>query len=49
MKYQLGFVLKEEAFYLQNPNDDLKQSVFVKGIRGKTSRFNLKFGKAEQH
>lgn len=52
VKYQLqslGFVLKEEAFYLQSPNDDLEQSVFAKGIRGKTSRFILKFGKAGQH
>ncbi|TMO84368.1 class I SAM-dependent methyltransferase [Pseudoalteromonas spongiae] len=50
VKYQLqslGFVLKEEAFYLKNPNDDLEQSVFAEGIRGKTSRFILKFGKAE--
>lgn len=48
VKFQLndvGFVLLEEAFYLRNPNDDLKTLVFDSSIRGKTDRFVYKFGK----
>lgn len=40
-----GFTLREEAFYLRNPEDDLQKSVFAADIRGKTDRFIFKFGK----
>jgi predicted methyltransferase len=40
-----GFVLKEEAYFLENPEDDLKKHMYAAEIRGKTSRFVLKFYK----
>lgn len=51
VKHQLeqsGFELLEEAFYLRNPEDDLSTLVFDSKIRGKTSRFVYKFGRASK-
>lgn len=43
----VGFTLTEQGFYLQNPNDDLSQSVFTPELRGKTDRFIFKFSIAD--
>jgi len=52
VKYELaaaGFILTEQAFYLQNPNDDLTKSVFTPELRGRTDRFIFKFTLADAH
>jgi predicted methyltransferase len=38
-----GFVLEARSDILNNPDDDLTQTVFAEGIRGKTSRFAMRF------
>lgn len=38
-----GFVLKERAYFLENDSDDLAKHMYAPEIRGKTSRFVLKF------
>lgn len=38
-----GFILEKSSDLLENPDDDLKTSVFDPSIRGKTSKFLLKF------
>ncbi len=40
-----GFILKDEAFFLENPEDDLTKHMYAAEIRGNTSRFVLKFFK----
>jgi predicted methyltransferase len=42
---EAGFILKEEAYFLTNPQDDLTKHMYAAEIRGKTSRFVLKFFK----
>ena len=41
----LGFKLVASADFLENPDDDLSQHMYAQKIRGKTSRFILKFTK----
>ena len=40
-----GFVLDAESDLLDNPEDDLTQSAFADGLRGKTDRFVFRFRK----
>lgn len=50
VKHQMaeaGFELIEEAYYLQNPDDDRSKFVFDEAIRGNTDRFILKYRKSE--
>jgi predicted methyltransferase len=42
-----GFVLDGQSDILQNPDDDLSQSIFSEGIRGKTNRFVMRFTNPE--
>lgn len=46
---QAGFVLTDSADLLKNDADPLTISVFDKAIRGKTSRYMLKFTKPQSH
>lgn len=43
----VGFVFEAESDLLANPDDDLTTNVFDPSIRGKTSRFLMKFRKPE--
>ena len=38
-----GFICEATSDVLNNPDDDLTQMVFAEGIRGKTSRFAMRF------
>lgn len=38
-----GFILKDQAIFLENPQDDLTKHMYAAEIRGNTSRFVLKF------
>ncbi len=42
-----GFVLDGQSDILRNPDDDLSQTVFAPGIRGKTDRFVMRFKSPE--
>ncbi|WP_299797968.1 class I SAM-dependent methyltransferase [uncultured Shewanella sp.] len=46
---QAGFILTDSAEILKNEADPLTISVFDKAIRGKTSRYMLKFTKPQLH
>jgi len=38
-----GFVFEAQSDILDNPDDDLTQTVFAEGLRGNTSRFAMRF------
>ncbi len=40
---EAGFKLMERAYFLENENDDLSKHMYAPELRGKTSRFVLKF------
>ncbi len=42
-----GFVLAGQSDILRNPDDDLSQTVFAEGIRGKTDRLVMRFTNPE--